>query len=87
MEPSDWYLHVRETMGGALLRSGEIAEAEKIFRADLVRNRRNGRSLFGLMKSLQAQGKIYAAQMVQQEFEAAWRNAEAEFKQLRVEEL
>jgi tetratricopeptide (TPR) repeat protein len=87
MEPSDWYLHVRETMGGALLRSGDPAQAEKVFRADLERNRRNGRSLFGLMQSLQAQGKIYAAQMVQQEFEAAWRNAEAEYRQLRVEDL
>jgi tetratricopeptide (TPR) repeat protein len=86
-EPSDWYLHVRESLGGALLRSGNAAEAEKVFRADLERNRRNGRSLFGLMKSLEAQGKAYEAQMVRQQFEAAWRNADAEGKKLRVEDL
>jgi len=87
MEPADWYLHVRETLGGVLLRAGQAAEAEKVFRADLERNRRNGRSLFGLMKSLEAQGKMYEAQMVRQQFEAAWRNADAEFKKLRVEDL
>jgi len=87
MEPADWYLHTRETLGGALLRSGNAVEAEKVFRADLERNRRNGRSLFGLMKSLEAQGNAYAARQVQQQFEAAWRNSDAAGKKLRVEDL
>src|SRR5262249_38832704 len=46
-EPPDWFLHVRETLGGVLLLIGEVAEAEKVFRADLERNRRNGRPLCG----------------------------------------
>jgi tetratricopeptide (TPR) repeat protein len=87
IEPADWYLHVRETLGGALLRAGQADEAEKVFRADLERNRRNGRSLFGLMKSLEAQGKMYEAQAIRQQFETAWRNADAEGKKLRVEDL
>jgi hypothetical protein len=87
MEPADWYLHVRETLGGILLRDGRAPDAEKVFRADLERNRRNGRSLFGLMKSLEAQGKTYEAQSIRQQFEAAWRNADAEGKKLRVEDL
>lgn len=84
-EPPDWYYPPsRESLGGALLREKKYAEAEEVFRADLKRNRRNGRSLFGLVQSLQAQDKKYAAQLVQREYEEAWRQAEV---QLRVEDL
>src|SRR5262245_44791700 len=51
-EPPDWYLNVRETLGGVLLQNGDAAAAEKVFRDDLERNPRNGRSLFGLAASL-----------------------------------
>lgn len=84
-EPPDWYYPPsRESLGGALLLMGNAEEAEKVFRADLEKKRRNGRSLFGLMESLKAQGKKYSAQSVQREFEAAWKQAEI---QLRVENL
>jgi hypothetical protein len=59
-------------------------EAEKIFRADLRANRRNGRTLFGLVKSLKGQGKKYAAARGQREFEKVWSRASI---QLRVEQL
>ncbi|HEY7159028.1 MAG TPA: hypothetical protein VH575_34110, partial [Gemmataceae bacterium] len=75
-EPPDWILPVRETLGGVLLHNGNAAEAEKVFRADLERNRRNGRSLFGLWESLKAQKKSHAARMVQLEFQRAWHKAE-----------
>lgn len=84
-EPPDWFLHVRETLGGVLLQTGAAAEAEKVFRADLERNRRNGRSLFGLAISLRAQKKDYAAQTVQLEFQRAWKNADS--LQLQVDDL
>lgn len=87
IEPADWYLHVRETLGGVLLRAGKAKEAEKVFRADLERNRRNGRSLFGLMHSLEKQGNDHAARQIRQQFEAAWRNADATGKKLRVDDL
>ena len=64
-------------LGGALLKSNNFAGAEQIFRADLERNKRNGRSLFGLMESLKGQKKDYAAQLVQREYEQAWKNADA----------
>ena len=64
-------------LGGALLESGDFAGAKQIFRADLERNKRNGRSLFGLMESLKGQKKDYAAQLVQREYEQAWKNADA----------
>lgn len=56
-EPADWFYPSRETLGGALLRFGHAAEAEKVFREDLQRNPNNPRSLFGLMKARQAQKK------------------------------
>jgi hypothetical protein len=75
-EPPAWFLPTRQLLGGALLNSGDYAGAEQVFRADLERNRRNGRSLFGLMESLKAQKKTYAAAMVQREFDNAWKNAD-----------
>jgi hypothetical protein len=83
-EPPTWYLPTRESLGGALLRSGQAAEAERVLRADLERNRRNGRSLFGLMGALASQGRAYDAAFVRQEFERAWQGADT---QLRLEEL
>ena len=62
--------------GMTYLRMGKAGEAEKAFRADLEKNRRNPRSLFGLSESLKAQGNAYAAQLVELEFQAVWRNAE-----------
>jgi hypothetical protein len=83
-EPSDWFYPVRESLGGALLLDEQYGEAEKVFRADLTRNPRNGRSLFGLLESLKAQNRKVDVEWVQQAFEAAWKNAEVE---LRVEDL
>jgi tetratricopeptide (TPR) repeat protein len=83
-EPPAWYLPTRESLGAALLRSGHAAEAERVFRADLERNRRNGRSLFGLMSALASQSRTYDAVFVRQEFETAWRHADT---QLRLEDL
>jgi tetratricopeptide (TPR) repeat protein len=77
-EPPDWYYSVRETLGGALLRDGQAAEAEKVFRDDLMRNPRNGRSLFGLSQSLKAQNKLTDAEWARREFEAAWKDADTQ---------
>jgi tetratricopeptide (TPR) repeat protein len=79
-EPPAWFLPTRQLLGGALLHSGDYAGAEEVFRADLQRNRRNGRSLFGLMESLKAQKKDYAARLVEREFETAWKNADTTLK-------
>jgi len=75
-EPPPWFIPVREMLGGALMKSGNYAEAEQVFRADLERNKRNGRSLFGLLESLKAERKDYAAALVQREFAGAWKNAD-----------
>jgi tetratricopeptide (TPR) repeat protein len=83
-EPPGWYLPVRESLGGVLLANGKYAEAEKVFRDDLERHPRSGRSLFGLHESLKGQGKTAAARSVLREFQTAWRNADT---RLRVEDL
>jgi tetratricopeptide (TPR) repeat protein len=83
-EPADWYIPVRESLGSLLMTLGEYAEAEKVFRSDLEKNPRSGRSLFGLSESLRAQGKTSSAAFVQREYETAWKNADTK---LRIESL
>jgi tetratricopeptide (TPR) repeat protein len=81
-EPPPWYYPVRESWGAALLRNGQAAEAEVVFREDLRQNRRNGRSLFGLMESLKAQKRNMDAEWVRREYQAAWKG-----DPLRIEDL
>ena len=75
-EPPDWDLPVREWLGRALLRDGQYAEAEKTYREEIKRNRRNGRALFGLAAALEKQGKTSSAELVRREFADAWANAD-----------
>lgn len=76
-EPPVWFYPVRESLGAALLLSGDAAGAEQVFREDLVRFPRNARSLFGLHESLMAQKKTADAVWVKQAFDAAWARASA----------
>jgi tetratricopeptide (TPR) repeat protein len=75
-EPPDWFYPVRESLGAALLEGGQAQAAEKVFRADLEHNPRNPRSLFGLQTALKAQGRAYDADMVQRQFQEAWKHAD-----------
>jgi hypothetical protein len=75
-EPPDWFFPVRESLGGALLRSGNAVEAEKVFRADLDRNPRNARSLFGLREALKMEKKDYDAEFVNRQFADAWKHSD-----------
>jgi tetratricopeptide (TPR) repeat protein len=79
-EPPAWYYPVRESLGGALLRAGQAAEAEQVFREGVHRSPRNGRMLFGLFESLRAQGKSDAASSVQREHSAAWSKADVKLR-------
>ncbi|MFN6559086.1 MAG: tetratricopeptide repeat protein [Nostoc sp. ChiSLP01] len=84
VEPPDWYFPTREALGGVLLAKGDYAAAETVFRADLTKYPGNGRSLFGLQASLQAQGKNKAAKLAQTEFAQAWLDSDT---QLKIENL
>ena len=76
-EPTALPWSIRETLGAVLLTAGRATDAEKVFRADLARNARSGRALFGLMTSLEAQGRKEEAGLVRREYESAWRLADA----------
>jgi hypothetical protein len=86
MEPPDWLIPPRESLGGVLLRKGDAKGAEKVFREHLAKEPRNGRGLFGLWKSLEAQGESrkHDAEAVKAQFDAAWRSADTK---LTVEDL
>ena len=79
-EPPDWYYPVRESLGAALAGDGQYDQAAQVFRADLDRNPRNPRSLFGLYETLKAQHKMTDAEWVRQEFEKAWKGADVQLQ-------
>jgi tetratricopeptide (TPR) repeat protein len=79
-EPPDWFFPVRESLGGAVLLSGDAAGAEKVFREDLDRNPRNPRSLWGLRQALLQQKRDYDAGFVQRQFEASWKGGNQALK-------
>jgi tetratricopeptide (TPR) repeat protein len=81
-EPDDWYYPTRESLGAALLRGGNAAEAEKVFREDLIRHPRNPRSLFGLSMALEAQKKTSDAAWVKASFAQMWKGGA-----LKIEDL
>jgi tetratricopeptide (TPR) repeat protein len=74
-EPPDWLYPVRESLGAVLLKIGDYAGAEEVFRADLERNPRNPRSLFGLEQALKSQERTYDAGFVRKQFDANWKGA------------
>jgi tetratricopeptide (TPR) repeat protein len=79
-EPPDWYYPVRESLGAVLLGASRFAEAERVFREDLQRNPRNGRSLFGLWQTLILRGNDSGAARLETEFKEAWKHAEVQLK-------
>jgi tetratricopeptide (TPR) repeat protein len=81
-EPPDWFFPVRESLGGILLMNGDAAGAEKVFRADLDRNPRNPRSLFGLQQSLKTQNRNYDAGFVEAEFNDSWKGGPVKVEDL-----
>ena len=74
-EPPPWYPPVRPILGRVLLEDKDFAEAEKVFRADLEKHPRNARALAGLRDCLNAQGRKYEADQIDQQFRAAWKVA------------
>eukprot|EP00913_Durusdinium_trenchii_P028369 g26597.t1 len=71
-EPPGWMQPVRHALGALLLADGRAAEAETVYRADLVRHPNNAWSLLGLQQSLEAQGKTSAAKAIAARVRKAW---------------
>src|SRR5262249_53187866 len=78
MEPPYWYYSVRQSLGAALLKAGQPAEAEKAFSEDLKHFPENGWPLFGLEQSLRQQGKTKQAKKVHGRFLKAWKFADVQ---------
>jgi tetratricopeptide (TPR) repeat protein len=76
MEPPDWIVPVRHALGAFLLKDGQAAEAEKVYRADLKRWPNNGWALYGLARSLETQGKAVEAEKVRGEWKQVWAKAD-----------
>ena len=74
MEPPYWYYSAKLSLGGALMKAGKAAEAEKVFREDLKDFPNCGWQLFGLQESLRAQGKD--TREVSRQFKKAWSRAD-----------
>jgi tetratricopeptide (TPR) repeat protein len=71
-EPEPWFIPVRHVLGGVLLDAGRPAHAEGVYRAELAIHPENGWSLFGLARSLEAQGRALEAAEVEARLERAW---------------
>lgn len=75
-EPPDWHQPVRQVLGAVYLQAGNPGKAEMVYREDLKHVPRNGWSLYGLMQSLEAQGKAAEAEKARTEYNSAWEYAD-----------
>lgn len=82
VEPPEWPLQNRHRLGAALLAAKQHAEAEAVFRADLVVFPKNGWALRGLADALEAQGRRDEAEAARAELAKAWRWADTHLAQL-----
>jgi tetratricopeptide (TPR) repeat protein len=76
MEPPDWIVPVRHALGAFLLKDGQAAKAEEVYRQDLKKWPNNGWALYGLAHSLEMQGKRPDAEKVRAEWKKAWAKAD-----------
>ena len=75
-EPPVWFYPLRESLGVVLLETGRAADAERVFREDLVKHPRNPRSLLGLHESLLKQGRTADAAWIKATFDEVWQHAD-----------
>jgi tetratricopeptide (TPR) repeat protein len=71
-EPPYWYYPVRQSLGAALLRAGQLEGAEQVFRASLARTPSNGWALRGLIEVYRKRGDTAALAATQKRFETTW---------------
>ena len=75
-EPKDWMLPARQYLGAFLFHLKKYAEAETVYREDLVWNPGNGWSLVGLYNALKAQGKTKELSTIKKQFMYSFSEAE-----------
>ena len=67
-----WYYPVRQSLGVALLRAGQLDKAEQVFRTSLARTPSNGWALRGLMEVYRVRGDTAALAAARQRFATTW---------------
>ena len=82
-EPPKWYYPIRHSLGAALLKAGQGAEAEQVYREDLKRFPENGWSLFGLGMALRSQQRSTEAEDIERRFKQAWAGADVTLRASR----
>jgi tetratricopeptide (TPR) repeat protein len=76
-EPPGWLIPVRHSLGAVLMKQQRFAEAEQVYRDDLVRLPENGWSLLGLAESLRKQKKnADEVAQTQAKFKKVWAKAD-----------
>lgn len=75
-EPPDWAQPMRHYLGAALIKAGQPAAAELVYRRDLRWNQNNGWGLYGLYQALADQNKHAAADVAYEEWQQAWASAD-----------
>jgi tetratricopeptide (TPR) repeat protein len=83
-EPPFWYYPTRQSLGFALMKAGRAKDAQAVYEADLKQYPHNGWSTFGLIASLEAQGKADEAATHREHFKAMWQFADVELKASRM---
>ncbi|MFT4653789.1 MAG: tetratricopeptide (TPR) repeat protein [Patiriisocius sp.] len=84
MEPPFWYYPTRQSLGQALVIAGEYVSAEQVYRKDLAAYPKNGWSMFGLIQSLEAQGKQEEAYKVKEMFDIVWSMSDVKLESSRL---
>jgi tetratricopeptide (TPR) repeat protein len=79
-EPRDWLLNPKHYLGNAYLKAGYPADAEKVFRKDLLNNNENGWALFGIYQALLAQHKNAAATTMLARYKKAFAMADVKLE-------
>lgn len=72
-EPPYWYYPVRQSLGAALLKSGDPDAAQKEFDAALERARSSAWVLYGVEQAAKAKGDNAAQSKAAEDFAKAWR--------------
>ena len=75
-EPPFWYYPTRQSLGAALLGAGQHEKAEAVYRRDLEDHPHNGWALFGLIQTLDAQGKTEGLTRLESTLKRVWQFAD-----------
>jgi len=75
-EPPQWLQPARHTLGALYLKMDRPKDAERVYREDLRVWKENGWALFGLMRSLEMQGRDSEADDVRRRYQEAWQHAD-----------